>query len=230
MGNLWRIALFAVLALPNPALAQKQVYAIDWGSTQLGLVTFEPQARAASLFSEMKDTPFGLLDGTFAAVSRNARGGNGTVDYEAKSDSSHKKRVSTISTTASGDAKVVSVMPAKDQTKYTQPENVPAGVLNPVQAFERLVAANTCPESGFRIYDGRRVVEVAPKRAVQNGAVLTCELAYHIIMGPSHLRPFGVRSVTMTLEFDPAVAKQGPSAINLRSGLFHLTLSRTAPK
>ena len=227
------IGFCTLLSLASPVVAQQQVYAVMWGSSQLGVVTFDPQtnpATGAVLSSDLQGTLLGLLDGSFAAISRPAPDRSGGVIYRATSDSPRKKRVSTISLTATGIAAAATVTPARDMTKFTRPGNVPPGVLNPVQAFERLALARSCPQGAFKIYDARRVVEVTPTSATQSGTVLTCKLAYRVILGPGHLRPLGVKSVAMTLEFDPAVAKTGPRLISLGADLLRLDLRRMAVK
>lgn len=218
-------------ALTAPAQAQQQVYAVTWGSAELGFVTYDPAPRTgkdARLRSDLRDTPLGVMDGTFDSTSRSTPQ-NESI-YHATSESAAKTRISMIGLTASGKATAASVTPAKDITDFTQPENIPAPVQNPVQAFAGLVSGATCPQTAFRIYDARRVSEVTPTSATTTGSVLTCMMEYHVILGPGHLRPLSLKYVSITLEFDPAVAKTGPGRISLRSGPFRLLLTRVVPK
>jgi hypothetical protein len=151
------------------------------------------------------------------------------VIYEANSDSPRKKRVTSIALTTDGAVVTAAIAPAKDVTEYTQAANVPAPVLNPVQAFAQLADRTDCP-SAFRIYDARRVVQITPESTAQSGSVTSCDLSYQVVLGPGHARPLNLKTARMTVEFDPSVAKNGASKISVRSGLFELTMIRYIPE
>ena len=42
------IGFCTLLSLASPVVAQQQVYAVMWGSSQLGVVTFDPQTNPAT--------------------------------------------------------------------------------------------------------------------------------------------------------------------------------------
>jgi len=225
--------LILMLCAASPVLAERLSYSVQWGDKLLGVVIYDRatgRTGRSRLYNKLEATPMGLLDGTFEAFSRASPTRRGEVIYEAKSDSPHKKRVSTITLTTDGGVVDAGVAPGKDVTEFTNAANVPPPVLNPVQAFSQLVDRSDCPQHSFSLYDARRVVEITPESSDRKGTVLTCELSYQVVLGPGHARPLNLKSAAMTLEFDPAVARSGPSRISLRSGPFRLTMIRYIPE
>lgn len=76
------------------------------------------------------------------------------------------------------------------------------------------------------LYDGRRVVQVTPKGSDVAGPVKTCVMDYRVVRGKGHLSPLFIKHITVTVTFDPAIVKSGPSLLELRSGLFGVEFRR----
>jgi hypothetical protein len=213
-------ALLLLLALPVQAADQTyKVYALGLG---IGSFRYSGTPADARISSQFTNTPLGVFNGSYEGQSRSSKSG---TDYRGKSVSSNKDRAVQIVTNAAGVVTEVSVSPEKDRTAYSDPAALPDGVLNPVAGFGRFLGQNTCPQA-FRLYDGRRVVQVTPKSETVSGAVKTCAFDYRVILGKGHLSPLYFKNIAVTVTFDPSVAQTGPSALVMRSGLFGVEFRR----
>lgn len=167
-----------------------------------------------------------MFDGTWEARSQPAQAevGNSVLQYISTTASSRKNRVISV-LHADGRALETVVSPAAEATELSQADQVPAGIFDPVEAFGRLVNAAGCLKP-FRIYDGRRVVEVSPLSSEQGNGILTCQTRYEVILGPGLLSPFRFSSFDVELTYaltgtEPVLAEAAVSA-----GLFAVWLVR----
>lgn len=209
-------AFLLALIMASPIHAADQNFKVYLAGLELGWLRYSGSPSDARLLSLFNNTPLGVFDGSYEGSSR---AGSGKTVYRGKSLSSNKSREVEIVRDKSGAVVETSITPEKDRTKYTDPALVPPDVLDPVAGFGQFLAQTGCPEP-FKLYDGRRVVEVTPKsrRSVDN--TLICELDYNVVLGQGHLSPLYLKDITVTLEFNPAIAKNGPSMMKMRSGLF----------
>ncbi|MFC6760690.1 hypothetical protein ACFQFQ_16250 [Sulfitobacter porphyrae] len=76
--------------LAGPALAEKLSFAMALGNRQIGTLTFDGGPRAGRLLAVMDNTPLGVADGSFEAVTR-ARGA--AVGYESRSRGSKTRDI-----------------------------------------------------------------------------------------------------------------------------------------
>lgn len=215
-------ALFlAVSALP--ALAADQTYKVYLGGLELGWFRYSGTSENARISSLFNNTPLGVFDGSYEGNSRAKSGG---AVYRGKSSSTNKNREVEIIRAASGKVAETTISPEKDRTEYSDPTAVPDGVLDPVAGFARFLSQkNGCPEA-FKLYDGRRVVQVTPKSSETAGQVKTCVMDYRVVLGKGHLSPLYIKHITVSVVFDPAIAETGPSLLSLRSGLFGVEFRR----
>lgn len=220
MAKILVAVILAMLALPVQAADQTyKVYALG---IDLGTFRYSGTPQNARIISQFDNTPLGVFNGSYEGDSRVRSGG---MIYHGKSVSSNKNREVEITTTAAGRVADITVSPAKDRTAYSDPAELPDGLLNPVAGFAQFLGQNTCPQA-FKLYDGRRVVQVTPKSESTSGAVKTCVLDYRVILGKGHLSPLYFKTIAVTVTFDPSIAKTGPSALVMRSGLFGVEFRR----
>ncbi|EYD76918.1 hypothetical protein Rumeso_01440 [Rubellimicrobium mesophilum DSM 19309] len=222
--SLW-LAL-ATASLAGAARAEATSFQVVLAGSVLGTVDYETDGgRPALLRSNLDNTPLGVLNGTWQAGSQPVRTSEGVdaVQFQAVTASSRKNRTITF-LHADGRVLTVQVDPAEDATELSDAAQVPAGVLDPVEAFGRLFETQGCPEA-FRLYDGRRVVEVTPAGAEEANGLLTCDMDYEVVAGPGHLSPFRFRSFDLTLTYvrtdgGPVLAEvdvsAGPFTVRLR--------------
>jgi hypothetical protein len=214
-------ALMVSLALP--VQAADQTYKIYLGGIDLGWFRYSGTPTNARISSLFDNTPLGVFDGGYEGQSRLQ---SGRVTYRSKSVSSNKNREVEIVQAKKGRVSEVAISPAKDLTEYSTPAAIPDGVLDPVMGFGQFLSLkNGCP-AAFLLYDGRRVVQVTPKSAQTAEGVTTCVLDYRVVLGKGHLSPLYIKNITVTVTFDPSVAKTGPSLLSLRAGLFGLEFRR----
>lgn len=215
-------AFLLALLLASPVQAADQNFKVYLGGLELGWLRYSGSPSNARLSSLFNNTPLGVFDGSYEGSSRASAG---KTVYRGKSLSSNKNREVEIIRDKSGAVIETSITPEKDRTKFTDPALVPPAVLDPVAGIGRFLAASTCPEP-FKLYDGRRVVQVTPKSSKSSGSTSSCVLDYNVILGQGHLSPLYLKHIAITLEFDPAVAKSGPSLLKMRSGLFGVEFRR----
>lgn len=217
MIRLLVIAAPVLVFLSGPALAEKQTYTMSLGARQIGTLVFDGAGRNARLVSTMDNTPLGVADGTFEATTR---GTGSKVAYLSKNRGS---KVRDIAVTRQGQkVTAVSVTPAKEKTDMTDPAKVPDGVISPTEVFARLATGTHCPQP-MAIYDGRRVVQMATASiATDDGAVVTCDMSYRVVMGPGHLSPFRFKSLGMQVVYAAGVLDR----VTMSAGGFDVTLTR----
>jgi hypothetical protein len=218
-----RSLVFLILALLSaPAQAADQTYKVYLGGMELGWLRYSGTLNNARLTSLFDRTPLGVFDGTYEGSSRARSGG---AIYRGKSVSTNKNREVEIISDRSGQVTQTTITPDKDRTELSIPAAVPRGVLDPVAGFGQFLQQKSgCPKA-FKLYDGRRVVQVAPKAAT-SGAVTSCVMDYSVILGKGHLSPLYIKHITITMEYDPAIATVGPSVMKLRSGIFGVEFRR----
>lgn len=204
------------LALGSPVVAESQTYAMMLGGRQLGTLVFDGAGENAALLSTMDNTPLGVADGTFEAVTR-AKGNE--VDYLGKSRGSKTRDIAV--TRQAHTVTAVTVTPEKEMTELTDITKVPSGVISPTEVFAALANGGTCP-TPMAMYDGRRVVQMATTAMKQEGDTVTCDMSYHVVMGPGHLSPFHFKSFGMQV----AYAAGALARVTMSAGGFDVNLIR----
>ncbi len=210
--------------------AETSTFQVILAGGTLGTLTYETDpndgSRPSALRTNLDNTPLGVFDGTWDGTSQpvQTEAGDVVLQFLATTASSRKNRVISI-LHRDGQALATEVNPPDDATELSQAEQVPAGVLDPVEGFGRITEGTGCPEP-FRIYDGRRVVELTTTGSEQAGAVLTCEVDYEVIAGPGHLSPFRFNSFDVELTYDTTSGRAVLAAADVSAGIFTVRLVR----
>jgi len=221
------LLLLLALALPVPARADTEVFEMRLAGSTLGTLTFEASEAGSGWTTDLDNTPLGVADGLFAATSVPVRTASGEAArrYRGETATSRRSRVVEV-LHAEGRVLSVSVTPDDEATEMSDAARVPPGVIDPVEAFERLLHADGCP-AAFSIYDGRRVVAITPQASQEAGGRLTCDLSYEVALGPGHLSPLGIASLGVTLTYDRAPgAPQTLQEMDVRTGPLRLRILR----
>ncbi|SDF19257.1 DUF3108 domain-containing protein [Limimaricola pyoseonensis] len=220
-SRLGRLAGLCLLAA-WPGLAAAESFTVSLAGDRLGQVSYAREGGGARLVSTFDSTPFGVFDGRFAAQSQ-AEGG--VVAHSAATRSSRKTRDVSMKIDG-GRVATVSVQPAEEATALSVAAAVPAGVLDPVTAFGRLVDTRGCPDA-IRVFDGRRVAELSLETAERQGERAFCQLRHKVVAGPGYLAPLELKSLSLRLDY---AAPEGGvwrlEEISARAGIFTVTLAR----
>jgi hypothetical protein len=181
--------------MAGPAMAEKQIYTVSLGQRPLGTLQFEGQGRNETLLMSLDNTPFGLENGTFEAMTQ-AKGDE--VDYFGTSRGSETRDIAIVrkANVVTG----VTVTPRSEMTEMTDPGKVPIGVISPTEFFAALANGETCP-SPMALYDGRRVVQMATTAMKQDGDSVICDMSYRVAMGPGYVSPFHFKSFGVELAY-----------------------------
>lgn len=218
-------------AAGGAATAGADTFQVVLAGSALGTLTYETAPgdgdRPAALRTDMDNTPLGVFDGSWETTSRPARteAGDLVLQYLSTTASARKNRVISI-LHADGHVLQTTVEPIHDATELSQADQVPAGVHDPVEAFGQIVSASGCPEP-FRIYDGRRVVEVSTTGTGQGDGTLTCQVNFRIVAGPGILSPFRFNSFDAVLTYDVTGGAARLIEANVSAGIFAVQLVRS---
>jgi len=210
---------FCLVAAAGQVSAQD--FSVNLGKKSLGTLSYSQSGGSARLSSTLNQTPMGVFNGTFRGTSTGtAKSGVFTGD----SRSSRKQRVVVVD---HQNARPVSVdiTPAKERTDLSDPSRVTGQTLDPVRAVGYLIAAQGCPKA-IRLYDGRRVISIAPNGQSKAAGKLTCLMGYTVTDGPGHLSPLGISSAKMQLLYGTTGNTQSLEQIKISSGIFGLSMNR----
>lgn len=197
-------------------MADQKTFKTMLGNRQLGTLTFMVNGDITKLLSTLDNTPLGVADGSFEAVTEMA---GGQVNYRGESQGS---RTRTIEITRNANAvTAVKVSPESEKTGLSIIANVPSGVISPTEAFARMLTQGTCP-SPMVVYDGRRVVQIGTTAMTEDAGWVECDLSYSVLLGPGHLSPFRFRSIDMSMTY----AAGELARITVSAGGFGVTLIR----
>lgn len=209
-------ALAFCLALALPATASAETFTLSLGGGSIGTLDFT----GADLRANVTDSPMGLANGTFSASSRAVQMADGRQVTQFLSDAPRKgRRISVLHD--GGRAIETTVSPASDATDLSDAAAVPAGVIDPVQAFGRMTSGGDCP-GAFSFYDGRRVVTLSPTGRDGAGDTLVCRMSYRVTAGKGHLSPLNIKSADVALHY----AGGRMARLEIGSGPFTLYMSR----
>jgi hypothetical protein len=217
------VAFVLLLAVADGARAES--FAVNLGNRTLGNVTFQHNGDVLQLSSLLNNTPLGVFDGRFDATSRLVRTDAGDVrrQFLGISDTSRKQhQVSVLMD--DGVVTEVTISPVSEYTALSVPDQVPAGLLDPLRAFRQLISVQDCPAL-VQMYDGRRVIHLTTINAIQTQMGLQCDMAYKVIAGPGHLSPIGFKSASVSLMYDGASKKL--STMQIAAGPFSVQIVRT---
>lgn len=212
------ISIVSVLSvfMSGPAIAENQTFTIMLGNRQLGSLVFDGNGSNASLLSKMDNTPLGVANGTFNAVTR-AKDGDVASVLKSRGkktrDISILREVNTVTT--------VTVTPKEEMTEMTDASKVPIGVISPPEVFAVLANGGTCPPP-MVMYDGRRVVQMSTIAMKPSGASLICDMSYNVVMGPGHLSPFRFKSFKMQIVY----TARKLDTVTITAGGFNVNLIR----
>ena len=212
-------ALAIVAGLATPLAAAPDRFSVSLGGRTLGTLTHD--ADAQTLTTVLDNSPMGVADGQFEASLRRARTSDGqsVTQYVARG----KGRV--ISILFDGAVAVETVVePASERTDLSDVARVPDGVLDMVTGVGRLVRGQGCP-GGFRMYDGRRVIDVQTLSETRGEGRLQCAVSYRVIAGPGHLSPFRFTDIAVTLDY-ATTGGQSLQRAQIEAGVFTLQLAR----
>lgn len=188
------VAVFSGL-WAGQTMADTQRYKVLLGHRELGTLQFDGKGSNATLLMTIDNTPFGLEDGTFEAVTRAK---NGAVNYLGKSRGSDPRTIEIIR--KADIVTAVTVTPQSEMTEMSDARKVPAGVISPTEFFETLANGGTCP-SPIAMYDGRRVIQMATTSTTENGDSVICDMSYRIIAGPGYIAPLYIKSLSVQLSY-----------------------------
>ena len=231
MGHLLNqiIALFLLplvaVALSSPP-ASAQTYDLRLGDSFLGTLVYKEDSGAAQIEATLSNTPLGLFNGTFEAVSRSVQTTSGTSlrEYQSLGVSSRKTREIAVLLDQEGVVETT-VRPQSERTNLSNPGNVADIVIDPVSALGIMLSAAECP-SEIRFYDGRRVISLTSLRSQRIDGELSCELSYSVIAGPGHLSPLYIRNMSLNLSYSRRADTEVLSRMLLRAGLWSLSIVR----
>lgn len=219
--------LLCLVGHAAPARAEGYPFAVILGGRTLGTIEYEDtdEKRPLALHARFDNTPLGVFDGTFEATSQQVRteAGDVVLQYLGITQSTRKSR--TVSVLHDGGrALATSVSPVEEETDLSSVGQVPVGIIDPVEAFGRLIETSGCP-GAFGFYDGRRVIKVSIDASDQDGNLMTCHATYQVVAGPGHLSPLGITSFDMDLIYDLAGGERSAlKEIDISTGIFEVRL------
>ncbi|APE44377.1 hypothetical protein BOO69_13900 [Sulfitobacter alexandrii] len=216
MTRLATVAALVLAVTTQPALAGTLSFGMSLGARQLGTVSYDGGRRAGRLLAVMDNTPLGVADGSFEAVTR---ADAGTVSYESRSRGSKQRDIAV--TRAAGRVTAVTVTPADEATALSDPARVPRGAISLTEAFAAIALGVDCPKP-MAVHDGRRVVRIATAQRAETAEGIACIMSYRVVAGPGHLSPFRFKSLGMRLDYGGG----GLQRITLSAGGFDVTLTR----
>ncbi|EKE44108.1 hypothetical protein OCGS_1624 [Oceaniovalibus guishaninsula JLT2003] len=213
-GRRARLAAVLAAALPIAMPAAMPVAAAEFdvrlGDRVLGRMT----GLADRLAMRLDNTPLGVGDGAFEGVVTP----DGT--YVGQGDD---RRITVLF--EDGRPVTTQVVPQSEATPASDPATVPSDVLDPVSGFWRLASARDCP-GGWRMYDGRRAVQVTPTARSVEGDSLVCAMDYAVTHGPGHLSPFRFKSMRLVARYGlSGGAVTGLRDLSVATGPFVVTLT-----
>lgn len=214
-------ALVVGLACCATSAAAQAVFDVKLGPKTLGTLSYAASDGNARMITALNNTPLGVFNGTMDATSKP---GNGRQTFKATTGAENKDRM-VIVAHKDGRALETTVTPAIQITPLSDPSKVPAGIVDPVQAFGKMLAAADCPD-GITIYDGRRAMAVTLVDAAVKDGLQTCRMSYRVVAGPPHLTPLNVAKAKMKLVYTANDTPRRLARIELSHGVFRVKLLR----
>jgi len=208
------LALLVAAWLPTSLAAENRSFDVRLAGAIMGRVTVALSGGNGRLDSVLDNTPLGVGDGRFTATTRAGA-------YRSLGEGGGERRAIDIDF-AGNRVAAVRIDPPGEATAASDPGQIPAGVLDPVQGFARVALADGCLRP-FRIYDGRRTVRVGLVSQSQDGGLARCDYAYDVVQGPGHVSPFRFRQIRMSARYAPGAS--GAQDIRLSAGPFTVTLA-----
>lgn len=114
----------------------------------------------------------------------------------------------------------VDVFPKNEKTIFTNPNRIDFEFIDPAYAITQLLT--TPCKNSFKIYDGRRIIEVT---SIKPASKFSCGYRYKIQKGPGHLSMFNFKTFEISTFFDQEGNSASRSMI-VEAGLFKLILSK----
>ncbi|MGR3640077.1 hypothetical protein [Alterinioella nitratireducens] len=210
------------LFLAQPAQAEER-FDVSLAGDHLGRITHTRSGGTQDLTLLLDSTPFGVFDGSYSGRTIST----GAVARHSGRTRSTRKSRDVSMRTEGGELREVALSPEAERTALTASAAVTGPVLDPVNAFGRLLETASCPD-GLRIYDGRRVGVLSLEEARREANRVTCHAAYRVSGGPGYLEPLGVSRLSVELIYDTNVSPWRLEQVGAKSGPFGLTLHRSA--
>lgn len=198
------------------------------GARTLGTLSYIDDGNNGTLHLTLDNTPIGVFDGTFVGTSREVRSDQGIPirQYLGESASSRKTRwISFLH--HQGQVWDTVVSPLSERTDLSDPSLVSELVVDPVLAIKEIISANGCPET-IHIYDGRRVVTLAPAGMSNEESLLTCDIDYTVTDGPRHLSPLYISQISGVLRYEISNGRQTLTQMEFQSGPFKLRIKNSS--
>jgi len=188
-----RKILLALCLCASPAAADR--FDMYLGGSKLGQMVLSGD----SLTIDVTGSPLGVADGSFSASSKRVQMADGRVVRQFLSDTPRKGRKISVLLDA-GQVIETTVIPAEDITDLSDPAAVPAGVVDTITALNRIAAARSCL-SAMSIYEGRRVITLAPTGSRSEGSTEVCDFSYRVVAGPGHLSPLYIQNANVQVTY-----------------------------
>ena len=194
--KLIRTFLVVFLALsPCVSLANEYKYlSISFLGKKIGTIKVREitsaDSRVIHINGKIFSSPFKVFNGQFnyKTIITKLNNAASTVHYSSSVNATFKHRE--INYLVKEDHLIsVDVFPEKEKTKFTNPKQIDFEFTDPAYAITQLLT--TPCKNSFKIYDGKRIIEVIP---IEVASKLDCGYVYKIRKGPGHLRPFNFKT------------------------------------
>lgn len=194
---------------------------VSLAGDHLGRITHTRSGGTQDLTLLLDSTPFGVFDGSYSGRTIST----GAVTRHSGRTRSTRKSRDVSMRTEGGELREVALTPETERTALTAPAAVTGPVLDPVNAFGRLLETRACPDK-LPIYDGRRVGLLTLRAQSRDGAHVTCSADYRVTQGPGYLEPLGLSKLSVELVYDATALDWQLLQIGARSGPFGLIIKR----
>ena len=167
-------------------------YDIVYGNKPVGQLSFTIEEdqfyQKLNIFSNISGSPLGLRDGTYNMSSNFLKFSTyGNTWYESIKNTGISSR-STLIKSQSNKILEVKINPKSERTSLSSNVIEIDDFYNPAQALLKVLTFPCSTE--FKVYDGRRLIQVLPTQEKSN---LKCSYSYQVTRGPGHLPPLHLK-------------------------------------
>ena len=229
MVKLILIKTFFVIILTLPpcftAADEFKYLSISFFGKQIGFIKVREVSNVDStkirVDGKIFSSPFKMFNGGFKhkTTFTKINSGASRLHYESSVDATFKQRK--INYWVNNDRLIaVDVFPKNEKTIFTNPNRIDFEFIDPAYAITQLLT--TPCKNSFKIYDGRRIIEVT---SIEATSKLECGYVYKIRKGPGHLRPFNFKTFEISTFFDQDGNPASRSMV-VKAGPFKLILDK----